>query len=229
MILELKNVLTDDKMIWQPIRYYDFLRRGEDELKKLLVRKIEFNINEVDFNPKIFIIIPDYEPQLLRSLSYFEENIDFKVIKFNLTLNYEIIKEEFKLSSIFGKEDLVVIGEKISKNWNFEEYINEGVDNWKVELAKQLVNYIKNKYQDVDIYFYDKRITVIVNKKILVYIYIKKKIYSSNLEINFRLSSKKPNNIELSLTENILTYKLKDNTLSISFLQLPIKFLDKYL
>jgi hypothetical protein len=81
VVLELKNVLTTDKGIWQPVKYYDYLSRAEDSLKQLLIQKqkeIDFNIDEIDFNPEIIMVVPEFDKQLLRSLSYFD-GIDTKI------------------------------------------------------------------------------------------------------------------------------------------------------
>lgn len=131
VVLELKNILSNDKMIWQPIRYYDYLRRTEDSLKQLLVLKkneINFNIDEIDFNPEVILVVPEFDKQLLRSLSYIND-IDLKIVKLNLLISnnkFEIVKEIYNLSGIYFKEDLVTVKEKVSKVWNFAEYLKEG-------------------------------------------------------------------------------------------------------
>jgi hypothetical protein len=130
-VVELKNVRTQDKMIWQPIRYYDYMRRAEDSLRQLLLLKqneINFSIDEIDFNPEVLLVVPELNQQLLRSLSYVED-IDIKVVKLNLLIDgdkSEIVKEVYTPTGIYHKEDLAVVKTKVSKIWNFDEYAKEG-------------------------------------------------------------------------------------------------------
>lgn len=107
------------------------MRRTEDSLKQLLVLKkneINFNIDEIDFNPEVILVVPEFDKQLLRSLSYIND-IDLKIVKLNLLISnnkFEIVKEIYNLSGIYFKEDLVTVKEKVSKVWNFAEYLKEG-------------------------------------------------------------------------------------------------------
>ena len=97
-IIELKNEKMLDKGLWQPLRYYDLLRRGEDSLRELLFNcRLGISINEIDLNPKVLLVVPKCNEQLLRSISYFEE-IDLKLIELKRTFNgsfFDIRKKYF--------------------------------------------------------------------------------------------------------------------------------------
>lgn len=234
VVLELKNVHTTDKVIWQPIKYYDHLRRAEDSLKKLLIHKqkeINFSIDEIDFNPEIILVVPDFNQQLLRSLSYVND-VDLKVIKLNLIINEnksEVVKELYSPSSVYFKEDLVTVKEKISKVWNFSEYLKEGVDSRKIIIAKDYINFLNRLFKDkkVDMFFYDKYISITINGKVWGHIYIKKQLQQSYLHINFKYKGK-ANPIDFQFTPHIVNYKISSQTIDLCFREVPQKLIEKY-
>lgn len=202
VIIELKNELTTDKNIWQPLRYYDLLRRGEDELRKLIINasKINFEINEINLNPKVILVVPEYNEQLLRSLSYFND-IDSMVIELNRVKNGNMISINKKIyypRSIFHKEDLVNIQNKVSEQWNFEKYIQYGINKDKINLAKRVCNIIKqifkNKGYDFDIFFNQTKITITKNGKVCCYLFVKNK----SLDYKLAISLKIPKNVVIN-------------------------------
>lgn len=234
VVLELKNVHTTDKVIWQPIKYYDYLRRAEDSLKQLLIHKqkeITFSINEIDFNPEVILVVPEFNQQLLRSLSYISD-VDLKVIKLNLMINEnksEVIKEIYSPSSVYFKEDLVTVKEKVSKIWSFSEYLKEGVDSRKIIIAKDYINFLNGFFKDkkVDVFFYDKYISITINGKVWGHIYIKKQLQQSYLHVNFKYKVK-ANPIDFQFTPHIVNYKISSQTIDLCFYQVPQKLIEKY-
>jgi hypothetical protein len=234
VVLELKNVHTTDKVIWQPIKYYDHLRRAEDSLKKLLIHKqkeINFSIDEIDFNPEIILVVPDFNQQLLRSLSYVND-VDLKVIKLNLIINEnksEVVKELYNPSSVYFKEDLVTVKEKISKVWSFAEYLKEGVDSKKIIIAKDYINFLNRLFKDkkVDVFFYDKYMSITINGKVWGHIYIKKQLQQSYLHVNFKYKGK-ANPIDFQFTPYIVNYKILSQTIDLCFYDIPQKLIEKY-
>ncbi|MDF2534075.1 MAG: hypothetical protein K0R18_232 [Bacillales bacterium] len=195
-IIELKNELTTDKNIWQPLRYYDLVRRGEDDLRQLLrsaALKHGFNHEEIDIETKLVLVVSECNDQLLRAMSYFND-IDSKVIELK---RYVIDGEEFvktyehKPTSIFHKDDIVTIQDKVTKEWNFETYKNSGINRDKTKLAEHFANivksiFIKKGYQ-YDIFFSETKATITKNGKVWGYIFIKQKPLDYKLTVSFKL------------------------------------------
>lgn len=199
-IIELKNTLTTDKNIWQPIRYYDLIKRGEDSIKELLINassKLKCDICDINVNPKVVLIVPRCNEQLLRTLSYFDD-IDLQVIEISRFENngrLEINKKKFFPKSIFHKEDLVNIKQKVTSNWNFEEYYKKGINKEKLDLAFKVMNQIKqvflNKKLNFDVFFTETKITIIMNNKVWGYLFVKQKPLDHNLVVSFKLHKDK--------------------------------------
>jgi len=235
-VLELKNVLISDKMMWQPIRYYDYLSRAEDALKQLLMRKrheFNFEIDEIDFNPEVILVVPEFNPQLLRSLAYVD-GVDLKVVKLNLFIKddmSEILKEEYIPSSIYHREDLVTVKEKISKIWSFEEYLKEGVDSKKISLAQRYVSLLTNIFtqqnKKLDMFFYEKYISLTVNGKVFGHIYIKKKLYQSHLCVSFK-TNQRINPIDFQFAPHIIDYKVSTKKIELCFNEIPLDLIRRY-
>jgi hypothetical protein len=229
VILELKNTLANHSIVGQAIKYYDSLIRGQDQLRNLLdlkVNQLGIDLDDINYTPKVILVIPDFDKQLLRSLKYVE-NIDISIIKLNAIQRnnyFEIIKENINLNAIDNTK--VTIGTKVSKNWSLGEYLKDNINSRKIELARQLMNYINYLAKDNNIeacfYFYNNKITMSFNKKIVGHILIRKNPFSEILDISI---SNYANTSTLMYSGEILKYKFLTNTVSISFSKLPIDFL----
>ncbi|AEO93325.1 gp54 [Bacillus phage G] len=194
-IIEIKNDITTDKNVWQPIRYYDLAKRGEDDLRELLVKassKFDYDIQEIDLTPKLLLVVPKCNSQLLRTLSYFGD-IDSEVIELTRDVKkygVEIKKESYKPRSIFHKDDLVNVQKKISQEWSFDEYLKHGINSDKVNLAKRIstqIQYLFNE-KDIkfDIFFSETKITITKDKKVWLHLFIKNRILDNKLTISFK-------------------------------------------
>lgn len=190
VVVELKNRLTTDKDSWQPIRYYDLLKRGEDDLKILLINA-GFSDKSISLEPKVLFVVPECNEQLLRTLSYFE-NIDSKVIEVKIIQNEnstEFTKKVFYPSSIYHQEDLVTIKEDKTKVWTMEDYELKS-NKKKIELAKRIISQVKSSFSNnghqFDIFFSKTKITLNKDNKVWGHIFIQQSPLSHNLTFSFK-------------------------------------------
>lgn len=196
VILELKNEVTTDKNIWQPIRYYDLARRGEDSFKELLknyISKIDFPIDEIDLIPKLVLVVPKCNEQLLRTLSYFND-IESEVIELTkeiTNLGTNINKKNYYPKSVFHKEDLVDVQTKISKDWDFNEYAQCGINKDKISLAKKILETIKlvfnQKGYTFDVFYSETKVTITKNGKVWSHLFIKQRPLDFKLTMSFKI------------------------------------------
>lgn len=197
VIIELKNEITTDKNVWQPLRYYDLLRRGEDSFKELLVNfssTFDYDIKQIDLNPKLVLVVPQCNEQLLRTLSYFED-IDSEVIELSRISNgnsVEIKKQTYLPKSIFHKDDLVTIQNKVTQSWDFNKYVTYGINKDKVNLAKTFSNQVKHIFEskgyEFDSFFTDTKVTITKDGKVWGHLFIKQKQLDYRLTVSFKIS-----------------------------------------
>lgn len=237
VILELKNELTTDKNIWQPIRYYDLLRRGEDNLKELLINSNykECLIDEIDLNPELVLVVPKCNDQLLRALSYFND-IDSKVVEINRSLinNMQSInKQTFYPTTIFHKEDVVKVHNKVSKQWNLNEYLNHGISKDKVHLASTLINQLRqiftNKGYSFDVFFAETKITITKNGKVWGHLLIKQRPLDYKLTISLKVNIDKIQKEDFYYNSSVDSFDIKKAVLRITLISnLNFNLLEKY-
>lgn len=239
-VVELKNEVTTDKNVWQPLRYYDLLRRGEDDLKELLLNashKISYDINQINLNPKLVLVVPKCNYQLLRTLSYFED-IDSKVVeltRYSSNLGIQITKQVYYPTSVFHKDDLVSINQKISKIWNFNEYINHGINSEKINLAKRMIEQIKNlflnKGYQFDTFFNETKITITKNGKVWSHIFIKQKPLDYKLVMSFKIPKDTVvNQSDFMYNPSIEKFDIKKGSIKITLNNcIPSQLIEKYL
>lgn len=231
VIIELKNNIANNSIIGQSIKYYDnILRSNKQDLMDLIKQsKINIDINEIDFNPKILLIVPDFSKQLLRYLSYIT-NIDISLIKLNAIQKnnyFEIVKENYESDINLYNDEPIEIKGKISLNWNFNTYLDYGINQSKVNLSKYLINYIDNilkqKNKKFEKYFYKNKITLMIDNKVWGHIIMN--IKNDNiLELSI-LNIKNIDITKLPFEGGILKYKILSNSIKITFSQVPINFL----
>ncbi|MNO49334.1 Endonuclease NucS [compost metagenome] len=240
VIIELKNEITTDKNIWQPLRYYDLVRRGEEDLKQLLLKAssvYNFNANDIELNVKLLLVVPQCNEQLLRALSYFND-IDSKVIELKRHLNdgKEIVEiNEHFPTSVFHKEDIVDIQNKVTKNWNFDEYKKMGINSEKIKIANTLANQMKslfeNKGYKYDIFFNQTKVSILKNNKVWAHLFIKQNALNHYLTISFKISKETViNKNDFIYNDRIESYDFKDSSIKIKINEsLDRTFLEKYI
>lgn len=240
VIVELKNEITTDKNIWQPLRYYDLIRRGEDSLRQLLWKASlthKFDVNEIDLNVKLVLVVPQCNEQLLRSLSYFND-IDSKVIELKRYLNNEteiVETKEYFPTSIFHKEDIVEVQEKVSKNWNFDEYKKTGISSEKIKIANLLSNQIKlifeNKGYKYDIFFNQTKVSILKDDKVWGHLFIKQNAINHYLTVSFKIPKDTViNKNDFIYNDRIESYDFKESSIKIKINEsLDRAFLEKYI
>lgn len=238
VILELKNTTAQDGIIGQSIRYYDFISNSSDVLKELLFKKqdeINFDIDQINYNPKVLLIVPDFNEQVLRSLLYVH-NIEIDVIKFNAIQKsnyFEIVKEVYEPQECYEELDYEINGQA-AKEWNYDEYLNCGHETTKILLLKHFINFIKNlcleKNKKFNIYFYENKITIMVDKKVWGHIAMKRKLFDNSLELSINLSKGQiVDYCSLRYNGHIQKFKLLDRSLKIQFNIIPTTLLDNLL
>jgi hypothetical protein len=178
-IIELKNTKIDDKSIWQPLRYYDLIKRGEHAIVEILKENNCYNDN-IDLNPKIILVVPKCEQQLIRTISYFTD-IDICIIEIKKEIienKVEINKQVFYPSSVFHKENLSEIKEKKYTNWSIDNYKKCGISSEKIKNIECTIQKIKNHIISdnslFDIFYKESQISITKNGKVIVNIEVKK-------------------------------------------------------
>lgn len=236
-ILELKNVSTSDKDSWQPIRYYDLLNRGQDSLRELIVNNqhnLSVKVDDIDFDPKVVLIVPEYDEQLLRTLSYFE-NIDSKVIEVNVEIKNGFTQYNKKVhypKSIFHKEDLVKVTNKINFDWSFDEY-RKSINSDKLSLADQTLKQMKqifaNKQYNFDVFYSKTKITVTKDNKVWANLFISQRPLDYKLSLSFK-SDKPIKSSDFSFSTAIEKFEEQKNGIKLEISsKLNDNILDKYL
>lgn len=239
IILELKNTIARDGIIGQSIKYYDFILNSSDLLKELLFNQqneINISLEEINYYPKVLLIVPDFEEQVLRSLLYIKD-IDIEVIKFNAIQKdnyFEIIKEVYEPQECYDELEFKIDTNKKFQIWDINKYLLFGFDEAKIKLLKQFLNFMSNlcffKNKKINYYFYENKITIIIDKKIWAYIIMKRQLFDNLLELNINLAENQfIDYCGLRYSGQILNYKILNKGLKIRFSQIPTDFIDNLL
>jgi hypothetical protein len=239
VIVELKNETAKDDIVGQTIKYYDLLQRSQEELLDLIrikKDKFSFDIEEINLNPKILLIVPEFDMQLIRIFSYVT-NLEVKIVKYNAIQKqgyYELIKEVYCPDGDFMSDKSAEITKRISNKWGYDEYLKDGYDPEKINLAKNLISHIGVKChfkdQKLDTYFYDKKITLTIDGKVWGNILLKKKMFDNSLELSVNLKKDQTVDIvSLRYNAEVMHYTYSNKNVKIKFFQLPINFLNAIL
>lgn len=219
IIMELKNNYTKFKVIGQVITYYDLLKKSniENIMEEFLkINNIDISTCDIDFNPAIYIIVPDFNNQLLQDLNYL--NIDnIRIFKINAKQNkgyFEIIKEEYKPQKI--KENIELKND-FNKDYNIDSYF---LSKNKKFLIISLLNFLKSKY-NCKFFFLKNKISIFYGKRILLYILIDKKY---NLTITFNYNEDVYKN--LVYLKEVINYKLLNNKIKIEVNSIPQQIIE---
>lgn len=231
-IIELKNETTTDKNVWQPIRYYDLLKRGEDSLRDLLneaSHEIGYSIDEIDLNPELVLVVPKCNDQLLRTLSYFND-IDSTVVQVSRKQSKNAVVtsvNRFYPTSIFHKDDTIEIVNKVAKDWNFKEYLNHGISKDKIELAANLTKLIKDvfieKGYSFDLFFTETKVTITKNGKVWGHLFVKQRPLDYKLTFSFKADVDSINRNSLQFNSTIESFDIQKSKLKLVLHSLPNK------
>lgn len=239
-VLELKNEMTTDKNIWQPLRYYDLLKRGEDGLRELLMDasyKFNYPISQIDLNPKLVLVVPKHNEQLLRALSYFSD-IDSFVIVLNRFENRGMMitnKETYYPSSVYHKNDLVEVQNKVSESWDFDKYKSFGINFEKINLAKKMTNQIKSLFESkgykFDMFFTNTKITITKNGKVWGHLFVKSRPLDYKLTLSFKIPKDVvTNSIDFSYNTSIESFDIQKSGLKLTLNNcISTQLIEKYL
>lgn len=237
VIVELKNTTAKDDIVGQTIKYYDFLRRCKEDLLELIKikqDKFNFDIEEINLDPKILLIVPEFDKQLIRIFSYVS-NLDIKIVKYNAIQKegyYELIKEIYTPDIKFREEQVVELNKKVSSNWGLDEYLKDGYEEEKINLVKNLIIHIENKCffknKKFDVFYYNKKITLTIDGRVWGNILLKKKMFDNSLELSINLKKEQEiDMISLRYNVEILKYTVSNKVVKIKFIQVPKNFLEE--
>lgn len=234
VIIELKNTTAKSEIIGQSIKYYDMLMKSGDQLNSLMAKN-NVNYNEINCIPKILLIVPDFDNELLSSIKYISD-IEIDVIKFNAIQHnnfFEIIKEEYRHYNIIENNDDRKTKIDVKENivWNFDEYIKRGVNKEQIDLAKKVISFISllcnKKNKKFDTFFHFNRISIIVDGKVWGHIKTNIKYFNKPLEVSIRNS-----NIDirdLQYNGEIFKFNRLSKIVKIHVFSVPTQFLEKYI
>jgi len=219
VILELKNIYTKSKVIGQVITYYDLLKKSNiEDIVEQFLNKNNINVSmcDVDCNPLVYIVVPDFDEQIIQNLNYV--NIDnIKIFKVNAKQNkkcFEIIKEEYVPRDM---EKNIQLKNEFNNERSLDTYFLS-ID--KKRLIKTILNYLSSKY-NCKYFFLKNKISIFYNKKVLLYILIDKNV-NLNLLINYN------ENIYRNMPYNneIIKYKMLSKTIKLEVNSVPIKLIN---
>ena len=203
VIVELK-LNAKVKMTWQPIHYYN------------IFEKIKIN------NPKVYIIANTIDDDLIHNIKHIND-IYIKLFTLNINLNNEVIMEQIYCNNVQLEFSKIYDEIENKINWDFN-YYSQMVNNQKIDLAKNIVNYFKIK--NCKIYFYEKKIIIMYNNKVICTINILKDKLSEYIDFDINTSNLSINDIKF--IPSIIKFSFGDKKIKIKCNNVPINLFNKY-
>lgn len=173
VIIELKNVETNHDIIGQTIRYYDLLKKST-----------AYNNLPIIKDPKILLISPDFDKQLISSISHID-NIDIKLLKVNLDLDSNaFICEEYKPNEsddIIGTNK-IDIEYKETEVYTIDSY---NIEKKQLELIKSCIRIFQSMYnQSLSIFYSKNKINIMYKKSVICAIKISYNWFDNTINIS---------------------------------------------
>jgi hypothetical protein len=170
-IIELKNVETNHDIIGQAIRYYDLLKRST-----------AYNNLPIIKDPKILLISPDFDEQLISSISHIN-NIDIKILKANLDDDIFICEEyqPEKFNDIVGTNRIDIECNK-KEIYTIESY---NIEKKQLDLIKDCIRIFQNMYnQSLSIFYSKDKINIMYKKSVICTIKISYNWFDNTINIS---------------------------------------------
>lgn len=147
LIIELKNVTIGLDIIPQILPYYNFVRSNPDTLKfkafsdNEFMKKIEKSGKSKDRlekgleeDPKVLIIAPSFERELLDVVNYLKFDIELIEISRYKTEENEFFVTVNRPQSTITPPATV----RVMEEWTWEKYEKEGISRKKIDVARRL-------------------------------------------------------------------------------------------
>lgn len=210
VILELKNVKAKDAIIGQIIKYYDYILRAQKEIAN------KYSL-EIEQDPKILLIVPDFNANITNLLNYIK--LDVQLVKLNIKINFnshEIIKEVYNKSKV----DLsITLGDSKKNIYKIDDYLKNGINENKLNIIKDFILYMELLLPGLKIFYYEQKIVLMLENKIITNIIINRKLFDNYLVIV--LDNKNINIQKVMYDINIMKYNTTKNKIKLTCVNIP--------
>lgn len=210
VIIELKNVETNHDIIGQTIRYYDLLKKST-----------AYNNLPIIKDPKILLISPDFDKQLISSISHIN-NIDIKILKVNLDIgidNNTFICEEYKPNesdNIIGTNK-IDIECKEKEVYTIDSY---NIEKKQLELIKDCIRIFQSMYnQSLSIFYSRDKINIMYKKRVVCTIKVSYDWFNNT--INISVPKGTVDEIDIRYNPNIKKFTINKKHIKLICSRLP--------
>jgi hypothetical protein len=144
LLIELKNKPADINVLLQVLRYASWVSTSPDSIK-LLLGKAKLDAEKADLKPRIVIVAPDIEDELVE-LSQYIAAFEFsflQVRRFRLGSEFLVVVE----SKAVTPEKKTAVG--VQEEWDWERYERDlKIPKARLDLAKWLVSEIQSVFAE---------------------------------------------------------------------------------
>ena len=143
VIVELKNVPADIKVLLQTLRYANWAITNQDSVRVLLQNK-KFTNDEIEFDPiRVIVVAPEIEEALLDLSQHIKETFVFDFIELR---RFKRNGERFVIVTRPGSDDDLTREIESIEDWGWDQYrARLGWTNEQVELGQALFRGIEEK------------------------------------------------------------------------------------
>lgn len=140
VVVELKNVHCDESVIPQYLKYARWVKKNPDYvLRRIRERRPELeqkgiDVDKVDTNPRVILVAPSFDPELIRLSEDIGYEIDFLAIS-----RYKMGNDTFVVTDLEEIEEHEVIATRPREIWDWLSYKTKlEQPDAKLEVAKAL-------------------------------------------------------------------------------------------
>lgn len=143
VIVELKNVPADIKVLLQTLRYANWATTNQDSVRVLLQNK-KFPNDKIEFNPiRVIVVAPKIEDALLDLSQHIKETFVFDFIELR---RFKQNGERFVIVTRPGSDDDLTRETESIEDWGWDQYRDRlGWTNEQVKLGQALFSGIEKK------------------------------------------------------------------------------------
>lgn len=145
VIVELKNVPADIKVLLQTLRYANWAITNQDSVRVLLQNK-EIPHDKIEFDPiRVIVVAPEIEDALLDLSQHIKETFVFDFIELR---RFKRNGESFVIVTRPGSDDDLTRETESIEDWDWDQYQDKlGWTNELVDLGQALFRGIQKKIQ----------------------------------------------------------------------------------
>lgn len=145
VIVELKNVPADIKVLLQTLRYANWAITNQDSVRVLLQNK-EIPHDKIEFDPiRVIVVAPEIEDALLDLSQHIKETFVFDFIELR---RFKRNGERFVIVTRPGSDDDLTRETESIEDWGWNQYRDRlGWTNEQVKLGRALFSGIEKKIQ----------------------------------------------------------------------------------